>query len=384
MLLTATRIHNGKHWLPEGTVLETSADGTITQIHSDISVESIIQYDGVICPGFVNVHCHLELSHMKGEIPMHTGLVPFLKQVAFSRNNFTEEQKTNARNTAFSNMLANGIVAVGDIANSADTIDIRAKDEIHFHTFVEAIGFSETPQQQFEHAKSVHKLYDEQIRKNKVLRQSVVPHAPYSVSRQLFSLIDKLDENALLSVHNQESKAEDEYYLIKQGEMRDLLQAVGIDDSFFTPSGKSSLQTYLQWLSRNHPMIFVHNTFTTPTDVEVAQTLLHNAYWCLCPNANMYIENTLPDIAMLAKEGDNICIGTDSLASNHSLSILEELRTVKQHYPELGWEVLLRWGTFNGACALQMSNVVGTIEPGKRPGLLLINPDEHSDVAVVA
>jgi cytosine/adenosine deaminase-related metal-dependent hydrolase len=197
-----------------------------------------------------------------------------------------------------------------------------------------------------------------------------VPHAPYSVSQQLFSLIDKFDENSLLSVHNQESKAEDEFYLTKNGAVRELLKAVGIDDSFFTPSGKSSLQTYLQWISGNHPMILVHNTFTTTTDIEVAQTLLKNVYWCLCPNANLYIENTLPDIAMLAKHGNTICIGTDSLASNHQLSILAELQTIKDHYPNLDWETLLRWGTFNGSLALKMDDIAGSIEPGKQPGIL--------------
>src|SRR5690606_9704465 len=120
----------------------------------------------------------------------------------------------------------------------------------------------------------------------------------------------------------------------------------------------------------SHPMLFVHNTYTTRADIEVAQTLLKNVYWCLCPNANMYIENTLPDITMLMQECDTICIGTDSLSSNHQLSVLAELQTIKRHYPAIEWEDLLRWGTFNGALALQMDNIVGSIEIGKEPGLL--------------
>lgn len=370
MLISATRIHNGKQWLPDGTVIGVGENGIITGLHNFSHDAEVKHFDGIICPGFVNVHCHLELSHMKGEIPEHTGLIPFLKQVAYTRNNYTEEQKSSARKEAFDAMLANGIVAVGDIANTADTLELRNDGKIHFHTFVEAIGFSETPQQQFEQARSVHSIFKEQTSSQKTLRQSIVPHAPYSVSQQLFSLIDKFDENSLLSVHNQESKAEDEFYLTKNGAVRELLKAVGIDDSFFTPSGKSSLQTYLQWISGNHPMIFVHNTFTTTTDIEVAQTLLKNVYWCLCPNANLYIENTLPDIAMLAKHGNTICIGTDSLASNHQLSILAELQTIKDHYPNLDWETLLRWGTFNGSLALKMDDIAGSIEPGKQPGIL--------------
>lgn len=383
MLLTATRIHNGKHWLPEGTVIELSEDGTIMALHDYTPGMDVQSHNGIICPGFVNTHCHLELSHMKGQLPEHTGLVPFLRNVAVLRNNYTQEQKITARSAAFSHMLANGIVAVGDIANTADTIDLRETDKIHFHTFVEAIGFSETPSLQFEQAQSVLQQFAGQKQVKKITRQSMVPHAPYSVSRQLFSLIDKLDENALLSVHNQECRAEDEYYLLKEGEIRDLLKAVGINDDFFIPSGKSSLQTYLQWLSPAHPVIFVHNTFTGRVDIEVAQTLLENVYWCLCPNANLYIENTLPDIPMLVEECKNICIGTDSLASNNSLSVFAELLTIKQHYPSLDWEVLLRWATFNGARALQLDNIIGSIDPGKAPGLLLINPEVDERVTIL-
>lgn len=384
MLLTATRIHNGKHWLPEGAVIDVAADGKIAGIYTGTAKGSIQHYEGIICPGFVNVHCHLELSHMKGAIPEHTGLIPFLKQVAYTRNNYSEEQKQSARNNAFNDMVANGIVAVGDIANTPDTMGLRELGKIHFHSFVEAIGFSETPQQQFAQAESVYRLFKEQPSSQKTLRQSIVPHAPYSVSQQLFSLIDKYDENTLLSIHNQESKAEDEFYLIKQGAVRELLQAVGIDDGFFTPSGKSSLQTYLQWLSGSHPTIFVHNTFTTRADIEVAQTLLKNVYWCLCPNANLYIENTLPDIDMLMRECNTICIGTDSLSSNHQLSVLAELKTIKQYYPAIEWEDLLRWATYNGAHALQMDDIIGSIEPGKTPGLLLINPGNKDKVTILA
>jgi len=383
MLITATRIHNGKQWLPDGTVIDVSENGTITGIYDTPNDGEVQYYEGIICPGFVNAHCHLELSHMRGEIPEHTGLIPFLKQVALTRNNYTEEQKTTARHKAFTQMLAAGIVAVGDITNTADTLDLRAQGKIHFHSFVEAIGFTETPHQQFEYARSVYQSYRAQREDGKTLRQSIVPHAPYTVSQQLFSLIDRFDEASLLSIHNQESRAEDEYYLIKQGPVGDLLQTVGIDDNFFLPSGKSSLQTYLQWLSGKHPVIFVHNTFTSLTDIEVAQTLLQNVYWCLCPNANLYIENTLPDIAMFIRECNTICIGTDSLSSNHQLSVLAELQAIKQHYPSVDWEDLLRWGTFNGAKALQIDDIIGTIEPGKQPGLLFIENLDDSDVVSV-
>lgn len=384
MLLTATRIHNGKHWLPQGTVIQLADDGTITAILSDSYAAAAKHYEGIICPGFVNAHCHLELSHMQGQIPEYTGLVPFLKQVAFTRNDYTEEQKITARHSAFNAMLNNGVVAVGDIANTNDTLDLRSLGKMHFHSFVEALGFTPTPQKQLEYATGTYNNFTTQQQTGgKLLRQSVVPHAPYSVSQQLFAGISGINPHAILSIHNQESLAEDEYYKAKTGAVTDLLHTIGIDDGFFQPTGQSSLQSYMQWLAATHPVILVHNTYTTAADVQAAQAQFSNLHWCLCPNANLYIENTLPDVPMLMQQCHNICIGTDSLSSNHQLSVLAELQTIKQYYPHIDWEDLLRYATHNGAQALQMEEVIGTIAPGKQPGLVLLDNNFERVVAVI-
>jgi cytosine/adenosine deaminase-related metal-dependent hydrolase len=72
---------------------------------------------------------------------------------------------------------------------------------------------------------------------------------------------------------------------------------------------------------------------------------------------------------MLLEEDAHICIGTDSLASNHQLCILSELYTIKQHYPDIDWELLLCWGTLESACALQMQIQTGHISEGLAPGI---------------
>jgi aminodeoxyfutalosine deaminase len=371
MLLTADRIHNGHTWLPDGSVIEINETGVITAIH-DSEQPGAVHYQGVLAPGFVNTHCHLELSHMKGAIPEHTGLIPFLQKVMMRRNGFTDEQKTTARQEAFTAMYANGVVAVGDIANTTDTLDLRASGRMYFHSFVESIGFTETPQKQFGWAQQVYDAFAAQPSSTNYLSQSIVPHAPYSVSHVLFGMIDRHNGQSIISIHNQESRAEDEYYLLKEGGIQTLLQGLGIDDAFFKPSGKSSLQTYLEWLSPTHPFIFVHNTYTGQNDIQVAKALLPDVYWCLCPNANLYIENALPDIDLLVSEDANLCIGTDSLSSNHQLCILSELYTIKQHYPHISWETLLNWGTYNGAYALKMHDITGSLTVGMQPGILQI------------
>ena len=371
-LLTAKRIHNGKNWLPEGTVIEVSDNGVILSVQDGTNQDAVF-YEGILAPGFVNVHCHLELSHMKGMVPMHTGLIPFLETIPLNRNEFTEEQKKTASLDAYNELLQNGIVAVGDIANTTETLDLRSLDQLHFYTFVEAIGFtSANAAKSFGYATQSYNAFAGQQGGAKQLRQTITPHAPYSVSSALFKLIDAHLPGAPISIHNQESNEENKFFVSKEGDVRRLLRTLGIDDSEFTPTGRTSILSYLEWLSAAHPFIFIHNTHTSREDVQFALQHARETYWCLCPNANLYIENTLPDIDMLISEGVNICIGTDSLASNHQLSVLSELNSIRQYYPLLPWETLLGWATYNGACALQMQDVIGSIAPGLKPGIVQI------------
>ena len=151
---------------------------------------------------------------------------------------------------------------------------------------------------------------------------------------------------------------------------------MGIDISFFNPTGKSSLQSWLPYLNNDQSLILVHNVTTTAADVEFIKRATNNKQqttnFCLCPNANLYISNTLPDISMLMENNCNIVLGTDSLASNHQLNILEEIKTLQKNFAQLQLETILQWATINGARALQMDNTLGSFEKGKCPGVVLI------------
>ena len=379
-LITAEQIHDGTAFLPPGTSLEIAPEGTIIAIHHDPALQAqAVFYEGVLLPAFVNVHCHLELSHMKGRLPRHTGLIPFLQQVTLQRNDVTPAEKSAARHAACHELHDGGVIAAGDVANGTDTLDVRALQLLHVHTFVECIGFTEThAQQRFDHSHKIYEAFAAQVPGTARLQQSIVPHAPYSVSAALFRLINGAADGSLVSIHNQESSAEDLFYRDKSGAVNDLLAGLGIDTAFFMPTGKTSLQSYLPLFSATHPFIFVHNTFTTAADIRFARQHLPESYWCLCPNANLYIENTLPDVPLLMQEDAVICIGTDSLASNDRLSVLYELQTLKRHYPALSWETLYRWATYNGACALQMEDIAGSIRPGMRPGIICVSEERNA------
>jgi cytosine/adenosine deaminase-related metal-dependent hydrolase len=380
-LLSATKIHDGYRFLPAGSALEVAPDGSIAAIYN-YTPEGAAHFEGVLCPGFVNAHCHLELSHMRNVIPRGTGLIPFLQSVVRQRTGFMDEQKEAARHEAYQELLQQGIVAVGDIANTTDTLDLRMMGKMHMHTFVECIGFTDSgASARLIAAAETKAVFEAQSSDGDVqLRQSLAPHAPYSVSPALLRLISEAEADALVSIHNQEGFAEDEYYRHKTGDVRNLLEGFAIDDRFFEATGKSSLQSYLPLLGEGHPLILVHNTCSSAEDVAFAQHREIKPFWCLCPNANLYIEDRLPDVDMIAAHTDRVCIGTDSLASNSRLSILAELQVLREAFPGIGWERLLHWATSGGARALMMGDLVGSFAVGMKPGVLHIPSLEGSAV----
>lgn len=361
--VTAAPLQNG--------VIGLDQDGTITEIltaeeASLRNIQDIKYYNGILVPGLINTHCHLELSHLRGVIPEHTGLPGFVQQVMKQRQASAAEIET-AMEQADAAMYASGIVATGDISNNSGSRSVKLKSKVYYHTFVEAMGFNP------EKAKEIIQKAKETKNAFAPLRATIVPHAPYSVSAPLFAEISQVSGFAeeSVSIHNQETIDENAFFQNKTGHFLQLYAFLGLDISFFEAQGKSSLQTYLPLLSAAPKTLLVHNTFTSKDDIDFSQSAHPNLYWCLCPNANLYIENRLPDVELLRDSGVTITLGTDSLASNHQLSILAEMKTL-QEQKKIPFEELLRWATLNGAAFLGLDVLLGSFEPGKKPGVNLI------------
>lgn len=383
---TANHIFTGDTLLPQGNVLITDAEGVVIDIIDLKDAGDDIQFfNGLLCPGFVNAHCHLELSHLKGIIPQKTGLADFVFKIITQRH-FAEEQILAAIETAENEMFKNGIVAVGDICNTTHSITQKTKQRLCYHNFIEVSGFVPAlAKDRFEKSAIILDQYLPKLKGNtqysifNVQCSTLSPHAPYSVSAQLFELINNATENNTITIHNQETIAEEDFIKNKTGDFLKLYEQLNIDISFYKPSSKSSLQSWLPYINNNQSLILVHNVTTTAEDVKFAQTTNHKLQtaFCLCPNANLYITNTLPNVNMLMEQNCTIVLGTDSLASNHQLNILEEIKTLHKKFPNIKLETMLQWATINGAKALQMENKLGSFEKGKQPGVVLIERMDH-------
>ena len=367
---SANELFTGTELLDNNAVLITTKDGTIEAIVSiEDAGENVQTFDGIVSPGFVNAHCHTELSHLKDCIPTKTGLTNFILEIVQQRNASNEIIAQTVQN-AENEMLQNGIVAVGDICNNTHSLLQKKQSKLQWYNFIEAAGWlPQVAQSRFE----VMQQVAEQFAKLPY-QYAIVPHAPYSVSNELWQLINHNFLYKTISIHNQETLAEDELFMKGTGSFIDMYTKMRIEHSTFKPTKESSFKTCLPKLKNAKQLLFVHNTFTQQEDVDflIDAKLQSAAFFCLCVNANLYIENTLPNIELLRKNKLNIVLGTDSLASNHSLNMLDEMNTIQQHFPQIPLAEILQWATLNGAKALQMENTLGSFEKGKKPAVVLI------------
>ena len=360
--VSSPRIREGVVVMDEQQVVEV-----ITR--DKISPAQMEYHPGIIVPGMINTHCHLELSHLKGRVNTGTGLLSFLYHVVNLRD-IHQDDIDKAIAEWDDIMWKEGIQAVGDICNKTDTFATKEKSKIHYYSFVEVFDFLR-PEMNSEFLKD----YKTVFYKAPGLKSSV-PHAPYSVSPGLFREINALnEEKATVSIHNQETQAEEDLFRTGRSGFTDFYKRFGFDLDHFIPTGKSSIEYAIAHMDPMHRTIFVHNTLTKKEDVESAHAWNEKVYWATCPNANLYIENQLPNYKLFIDTDARMTIGTDSLTSNWHLSILEEMKTITKYQSYIPFDTLLQWATINGAQALGMDDKLGSLDAGKEPGLILINLD---------
>ncbi len=346
-------LYNGE--LERNIVVEVDDRGTITNIlHCDAidSMASVEFFPGILIPGMVNCHCHLELSYLKGAIAEGEGYGGFARSIGAVRNNFTTEERIRSARLADAQMWEEGIEAVADIANDNLVMEVKTQSKIEYHTLFEFFGLNN---------RDVEPHFD---LANRYPRSYVTPHSTYSVQDEPFRQI--CDRNSsLLSIHLLESDAEEGLYH-GRGSLHEWYQRMGWECDFLkyeSPAGR-----VVGCIDRKCRVLLVHNTRATAEDIATVESHTKNGTWVLCPESNRFISNDRPPVELLRKSGVAIAVGTDSLASARSLSMIENLRLLGNH----PLRELLTWATLNGAKALGIDGMKGSIEIGKRPGLVVI------------
>ena len=365
----------------KGGIVGVDEGGRITDVlnpaspHFTAPASAPKRHAGILTPGFVNAHCHLELSHLKGVSETGKTLLPFLVDVVTLRGS---DQTTIDAAIAEQDglMWQAGVQAVGDICNKTDTAATKRASKIRYYSFVEMFDFLQ-PQQARTNFENYREVYEQQAGavdagpETKDMK-SAVPHAPYTVSDPLYAMINGLNTGGeTVSIHNQETPAEEALFMTGGGPFVEFFAGFGASLEQFNATGQSSIYHAMARMDPAKRTLFVHNTLTDEVAIETAHAWGQNGvYWATCPNANLYIENRLPRYDTFIKVGAKVCIGTDSLTSNWQLSVLEELKTIARYQSYVPFATLLTWATINGAEALQFDGELGSLEVGKAPGLL--------------
>lgn len=365
--LTASQILF-KGQLVEGHTLIIDQNGVVIDVVNRVVPDAEF-YEGVLCPGFINAHGHIELSHLQGRILEHRGLDGFIEELIMIRR--LEEVSIEAATKADSDMWNAGIQAAGDICNNESTFKLKTGSPIRYHNFIELYN-SDTAFAENTFNKGIALV---KVAQQNHLNTSLVPHAPYSVSVELQKMIRSYSDEtgALWCIHNQETAAENELFISKTGKIAEFFQKLGLLAEWHQPYGITSLEFVASAFPALPHLLLVHNTFTNADDIAFlkAKDVFNRIWFCLCPKANLYIENCLPDIEMLLNHGCKLTIGTDSLASNDALSVWEEIKTIHLHYPHISVADLLTFATQNGADYFGW-NDLGCFEKDRKPGVILL------------
>ena len=347
-----------------GTILELSQSNDNLQ-----ETASVEFYNGIIVPGFVNAHCHLELSHMKGFLPQGGGMGAFCEGITQNRNNYTIEEQQQFMANVDKQMYNEGVVAVGDISNRSTSFKVKQKSPVYYHTFVECLGLDTDKTDSILNYAKALKTEAEELG----LSASITPHAPYSMSEKLFAESVRLAcEDGILSIHNQESRDEMELFAKGTSNLRVVFEKAGFKFDEAILNYKNPIARILKYVDKTTHLLLIHNVYTTEEDVEFVTTMNQNTTFVLCPNSNLYIEDILPPVNTFYNNKVNIAIGTDSLSSNINISILDELKTLNIHFPQISLNDLLCWATLGGAKALMKDTELGSFDKGKCPGVVLI------------
>ena len=355
--------------------VEYDDDGTILQtgVCADPAEEDVF-LDGAVIPGFVNAHCHIELSYMWKLFRKGTGMAGFIDQINALRDTASLEDKLADIQTWMDRLWQRGVTAMADISNCADSFAIKAASPMYTRTFLEVFGTE--PQDCAAVIRDVKALQEQALACG--LDAAPTPHACYTMSPELLTAASAEGlRSGYLSYHSEETPEEDEMIRSGSGPMWENRKRAGMSTPPVT--GTSSLQYFLERLQQVHAapfdehILLVHEVCMDQEGIDAVKAALNHPFIALCPLSNLFIHNALPPVELLRSNGMKLTIGTDSLSSNDDLDPVAELFCLQENFPQVPLGEMLGWACRNGAEFLGKEAVFGTLEPGKRPGLVLID-----------
>jgi len=383
--ITSEMVEDGAIVIDGNRIIDFGAREEIDSKFKDVE-RKINLKNALIMPGFVNAHTHLELSGVK--IKEVSDFKDWLYQIIKQRKKlfnvsgiagkikfiktFAERKWKRTVKRRIEEMINSGTIAIGDVSNTGKLITMLLRVPMKIQIFIELISFIEERGVEFFNVLKdlVHNV-NEVVKKHNLQREfkiSLSPHAPYSVSETLFKLIKNFNGDSKTSVHLAEVIDEVEFIKNGSGFFRSfLIERNGFDYSW-KPPGVSPVKYLDQigFLDKN--ILAVHCVNVDDEDIEILSK--RNVSICTCPRSNFFLKVGKAPVRKFLDNNINVCLGTDSIASNRDLNILNELKFAREFYKDVSNEELIKIATLNGAKALGFDDICGSIERGKDADLI--------------
>jgi cytosine/adenosine deaminase-related metal-dependent hydrolase len=341
--------------------------------------------NAAIMPGLVNAHTHLDLSGFRRvKLPPPSDFTAWLKEVIRYRRGQTPDQVLSDIEDGLHESLANGVTLLGDIAGGGLSWDTLARAPIRSVVFYELLGL---PKARAQTAWAGACGWLRAHAASETCRPGLSPHAPYSARSSLYRAAANLARGRGIpaATHLAETREESELLTDHQGPFVDFLKNLGVWDADGLVSGHHEV---LEMASRvalarggaasgtgTPPVLLAHGNYL---DANVA--IPPNTTVVYCPRTHGAFGHEPYPLRRFLKSGIRVALGTDSLASNPDLSILEEARFVRDRFPDIGGDVVLAMATLWGAEALGWQAETGSLAAGKSADLVVLPlSNEDSD-----
>lgn len=363
--------------IKNGYVEYDAADGRIVAVGECGPDDEVLS--GAIVPGFVNSHCHIELSHLHGKFRKGTGMAGFIDQINALRDWAGADVKARLTQEWMDKMWKDGVSAMSDISNDDSSFKVKSSHKLYTRTFLEVFGSEpEMCEGVMADVTALKAAADAEG-----IDAAPTPHSCYTMSPQLLSASSAAGlESGYLSYHSQESQEEEDLLISGSGAMYENRKRSGMSTPPVT--GESSLKYFIDRLAAAKPapydehILLVHNVCLNQEDIDAAKKVMNNVYWAICPLSNIFIHNALPPVPLMRRNGLAITVGTDSLSSNDDLDMVKELVCIRQNFSEIPMNEILVWACLNGARFLSKEKALGSLTPGKTPGIVFVsNVDEN-------
>lgn len=349
--------------------------GTFEEIQALAGIDKIIDLgNAAILPGIINIHTHLDLTNLHNRIKPTTNFTHWVFQIVGARIRWKEEDYISSIEKGIELCVESGVTTVADIANAEYSFSVLKKSPLRKVVYKEVIDLNP------DHAEDVLKKTQSELSAiipDNLLSTGLSPHAPYSVSKELYQEIAQyaVETGTPVCTHIAETQDEIEFLTKGTGSFPAFLRQIrALPDNWKAPG-----LTPIHYLNEteilgNHPVL-IHCNYVT--DEEISVIKFSGASVAFCPRSHHFFGHANHPVQKLLDAGINVGLGTDSLASNHSLSILDEMKFLSLHH-SIPPKTLLTMATINGAKALGLDFKIGQIKEGLEADLCGIKlPDAH-------